>query len=430
VAPPRAASTAAGGSAAAGAPPPPANAAVRPAASAPATADKTAASSDALHIQVLATADQAKAQALVARLVGAGFKAYIAPSDEGGRTVYRVRVGPITDRALATKSGAGAQVPLGLDSWISPGFRERPAAPGELRERRSGVRESPPSGELAARLRPRHRAPHRPSRFFDLAVAVGGGLLWAACFSQTERVLPAVGRARAAGLVDGPARRSAPRLAPRHGVVDRRHSLDRSHAGDLRRHSAAARNRPLHRLAAYLGAYHLAFVRLGRSWWRRGGAALLALPALWCVLEVLRSWLLSGFPWNLAGAAWIAVPGALPLAAWIGVYGVSFLLVLVNVGVARAIERRRWEPAVTAALAALLLLALGARFAGPAPRAGAGAGDPHRAAEHADPETPANAPEIDAAYRKMLLLSRGRLRSRRRAGDLAGERRLAARPRS
>jgi cell division septation protein DedD len=123
------ASTATGGPATAGGPAASAPASASAATAADKTAaaekttpaDKTAASSDALHIQVLATADQSKAQALVARLTGAGFKTYIAPSNEGGRTVYRVRVGPITDRAVATKQAQELKSRWGLDSWISPG---------------------------------------------------------------------------------------------------------------------------------------------------------------------------------------------------------------------------------------------------------------------------------------------------------------------
>jgi cell division septation protein DedD len=73
------------------------------------------------HIQVLATGDKEKAEALVERLVDADFKAFIVPSNEGGRTVYRVRVGPFTDRDLATRQAAELESRWGLDSWISPG---------------------------------------------------------------------------------------------------------------------------------------------------------------------------------------------------------------------------------------------------------------------------------------------------------------------
>jgi cell division septation protein DedD len=73
------------------------------------------------HIQVLATSDRDKAEALVARLVDADFKAFIVPSNEGGRTVYRVRVGPFDDRTIAAGKAEELESRWGLDSWISPG---------------------------------------------------------------------------------------------------------------------------------------------------------------------------------------------------------------------------------------------------------------------------------------------------------------------
>ena len=139
---------------------------------------------------------------------------------------------------------------------------------------------------------------------------------------------------------------------------------------------------------------------LRRPLWQRGGAAaLVGLPALWVGLEWLRAHLISGFPWNLAAYAWTEVPGALPIAAWIGAYGVSFLLVCANVGAtmvilsaarsgpgiesnARAASARRAGLAVV--LACLAALAIGARWgAGPAAPGGGepegvGAGVPVR----------------------------------------------------
>ena len=70
---------------------------------------------------MLATADRAKAEALVSRLEGADFKAFIVPSNEGGRTMYRVRVGPFEDRAVAAGKAKELETRWGLDSWISPG---------------------------------------------------------------------------------------------------------------------------------------------------------------------------------------------------------------------------------------------------------------------------------------------------------------------
>lgn len=127
-------------------------------------------------------------------------------------------------------------------------------------------------------------------------------------------------------------------------------------------------------LALYLGAFVGIFAALALPVWRRasegGGrlataAALLGLPGLWIALEWLRGWLFSGFPWNLAGYAWTAVPGALPLAAWIGVWGVGFLGLAVNGAAALAVARRRLRPAVGCILGALLLLAVAARYAVP-----------------------------------------------------------------
>jgi apolipoprotein N-acyltransferase len=56
------------------------------------------------------------------------------------------------------------------------------------------------------------------------------------------------------------------------------------------------------------------------------------------------------------------VPGALPLAAWIGAYGISFLAVLTSTAVAVSIRRRRWEPAAIGLLVPLLLLPLAGRW--------------------------------------------------------------------
>jgi apolipoprotein N-acyltransferase len=116
-------------------------------------------------------------------------------------------------------------------------------------------------------------------------------------------------------------------------------------------------------LAAYLALFHAAFAWLGAPIWRRWGVArLLALPALWVALEWLRTYLGGGFPWNLAAYAWTDVPGALPLSAWIGAYGISFLVLLTSTAVAASVQGRRWQPAAVGLLVPLLLLPLAARW--------------------------------------------------------------------
>jgi apolipoprotein N-acyltransferase len=116
-------------------------------------------------------------------------------------------------------------------------------------------------------------------------------------------------------------------------------------------------------LAAYLALFHAVFAWLGAPIWRRWAwGRLLALPALWVALEWLRTYLGGGFPWNLAAYAWVDVKGALPLAAWIGAYGISFLVLLTSTAAAAAFERRRWEPAAWGMLLPLLLLPVAGRW--------------------------------------------------------------------
>lgn len=149
---------------------------------------------------------------------------------------------------------------------------------------------------------------------------------------------------------------------------------------------------------------------MGSHLWRRGSLLpLLALPALWVLLEVLRGRLFSGFPWNLAAYAWTDLPGALPLSAWVGAWGVSFLVVLVSVGIARGIATRRWETAALAVLVAAVLLAIGGRWA-----AGGEAGSGVRTALLVQPNTPNqvafDARVFESDYERLLALTSGACR--------------------
>lgn len=125
-------------------------------------------------------------------------------------------------------------------------------------------------------------------------------------------------------------------------------------------------------LAAYLALFSAAFGAFGARLWRgatAGGAggwvlAAAGLPALFVALEWVRGWLFSGFPWNLAAYAWVDVAGALPLASWLGPWGVSYLVVFANASLALAVAQRRWRPALVGLLVPLTLLPLAGRFAG------------------------------------------------------------------
>lgn len=122
-------------------------------------------------------------------------------------------------------------------------------------------------------------------------------------------------------------------------------------------------------LCSYLGAFHAIFAALAAGPWRRGGAwALVVPPSIWVALEWLRAHFLGGFPWNPAAYAWTDQPGALPTSAWIGAYGVSFLVVLANAGFAAA-WHRRWRAAALAVLVPLVVLPIGGRWGAGEPEA-------------------------------------------------------------
>jgi DedD protein len=72
-------------------------------------------------IQVLSTADAAKANALMSQLKSRGFPAFIQPVSTGAGTTYRVRVGPYPSRSDAEQKSAQLKGEAGVsDTWITP----------------------------------------------------------------------------------------------------------------------------------------------------------------------------------------------------------------------------------------------------------------------------------------------------------------------
>jgi apolipoprotein N-acyltransferase len=83
-------------------------------------------------------------------------------------------------------------------------------------------------------------------------------------------------------------------------------------------------------LAGYLSLY-TAVWGLGVAWGQRRGLSLFWwAPALWVTLEMGQTYIISGFPWELLGNGLFLHPPLLQLADITGVYGLSFLIVLVN----------------------------------------------------------------------------------------------------
>lgn len=94
-------------------------------------------------------------------------------------------------------------------------------------------------------------------------------------------------------------------------------------------------------LTTYVGVY-VAWYAIGFIWLRRTFPTLivLAVPCLWVSLELVRTYLLSGFPWALLGYSqyqWLPV---IQIADHTGVYGLSFLVVLGNLGLTELV---RWS---------------------------------------------------------------------------------------
>ncbi len=81
-------------------------------------------------------------------------------------------------------------------------------------------------------------------------------------------------------------------------------------------------------LGLYVGVYALAYVWVEQ---RRPSLAWIAAPCFWVALEFLRTYALSGLPWGLLGYSQFQWLPIIQIADITSVYGVSFLIVLVNV---------------------------------------------------------------------------------------------------
>ena len=103
---------------------------------------------------------------------------------------------------------------------------------------------------------------------------------------------------------------------------------------------------------------------IARTFWRKDASRVVLFAALWSLSEWLRGHILTGFPWNDLGHAWVSVAPIMQSVAWIGISGLSLITVLAAAAFAplsgavrrgRKIDRRAliWPAAALAGLAGL-----------------------------------------------------------------------------
>ena len=243
------------------------------------------------YLKIVALRDKGQAEALAKRLTGKGYNTYVVSASGG---LYSVRVGKYKTRKEA-------------DSIAAP-TRERRAA--EAIDFALALL----SGVLLALSFPRFGHP-------ALAWIALAPLLLGLFGGWRSRAASAAGplRALALGLVTG--------LVYFVGTVYWTASVMRQF-GDL---ALPISILLMGLLAAYLALYPaifaLAVYRLRASFGRR---ALWLAPAVWVTTELGRGHLFTGFPWVLLGYSQASVLPVAQLASVFGVYGMSFLVALVN----------------------------------------------------------------------------------------------------
>lgn len=112
-------------------------------------------------------------------------------------------------------------------------------------------------------------------------------------------------------------------------------------------------------LAGLLALFTAAATWLTRLTAARGIALVVAFAASWTVAEWLRSWVLTGFPWNLVGTVWVFSDAMMQATAAIGTYGLGFFTIIAAaMPAALAVPGVRQRLALGAMAASLALLAI------------------------------------------------------------------------
>jgi apolipoprotein N-acyltransferase len=91
-------------------------------------------------------------------------------------------------------------------------------------------------------------------------------------------------------------------------------------------------------LILYLALYFAFFGLIIRPSTRNSNVyCLIFIPSCWVILEYIRSYLFTGFPWALLGYSQYLRPEIIQIADITGTWGVSFLLILSNTAIVEII---------------------------------------------------------------------------------------------
>ena len=108
-------------------------------------------------------------------------------------------------------------------------------------------------------------------------------------------------------------------------------------------------------LACYLSVY-LAIFAAGVTYFKKKIPLYLIAPVLWICLEYCKSHLLTGFPWENLGYSQYLNLYLIQFADVLGVFGLSFLIVLVNVTLFEIIIKRSKREYILVAVVSLILI--------------------------------------------------------------------------
>lgn len=111
-------------------------------------------------------------------------------------------------------------------------------------------------------------------------------------------------------------------------------------------------------LCSYLAIYPATFALASHRLERRPWLWVFGLPAVWVSLEWVRAHLLTGFPWANLGYTQTPLAPLIQVADITGVYGVSWLIVLVNTSIMACFGRFRLRLSLAVALVGLIAVTI------------------------------------------------------------------------